>query len=434
MTTLRRMLPPLLLLSLAAPSAIAASDDEDRLPRGAVDTRVETPTLYDDDAGGNASGDDPAIWVHPSDSRRSIVIVTAKEGGLRVYDLRGRQLQKLAATPAPRPDGVPGRFNNVDIARGLMVGGKRTDVAVVSDRYNDQLRFFAINPAGAAATRQLREVTAPGVPFVFQNTRAGVDTEKTAYGLAVWQPTGGPTYVALTQEGTTRIATVRLTGSPNGIGYTDSRHLPLPASFPLPNGATWSVCNEPGTRPQLEGMAVDNARNVLYAAQEDVGLWRIPLPLYSGQPKLIDKVTDFGITDRWDEESEECVPVDPDQPATYAGHLLTADAEGVAIAHAGAGGQIVVSSQGDDRFAVYNLTGANRPLGSFRIRGIDGADNVNGSDGLDVVTVPVAGYPRGLLVSHDEPDSGPGVDPERDPTNFSYVQWGAVVDALALPR
>lgn len=106
----------------------------------------------------------------------------------------------------------------------------------------------------------------------------------------------------------------------------------------------------------------------------------------------------------------------------------------MAIAHAGAGGQIVVSSQGDDRFAVYNLTGANRPLGSFRIRGIDGADNVNGSDGLDVVTVPVAGYPRGLLVSHDEPDSGPGVDPERDPTNFSYVQWGAVVDALALPR
>ncbi|GAB4077190.1 phytase [Nostocoides australiense] len=148
-----------------------------------MDTRVETPTLYDDDAGGNASGDDPAIWVHPSDSRRSIVIVTAKEGGLRVYDLRGRQLQKLAATPAPRPDGVPGRSNNVDIARGLMVGGKRTDVAVVSDRYNDQLRFFAINPAGAAATRQLREVTAPGVPFVFQHTRAGVDTEKTAYGL-----------------------------------------------------------------------------------------------------------------------------------------------------------------------------------------------------------------------------------------------------------
>ena len=40
------------------------------------------------------------------------------------------------------------------------------------------LSVAAINPAGAAATRQLREVTAPGVPFVFQHTRAGVDTEK----------------------------------------------------------------------------------------------------------------------------------------------------------------------------------------------------------------------------------------------------------------
>jgi len=52
-----------------------------------VTTDNETPVLYDDDEGGNASGDDPAIWVHPTDSSKSIVIVTAKEGGLRVYDL-----------------------------------------------------------------------------------------------------------------------------------------------------------------------------------------------------------------------------------------------------------------------------------------------------------------------------------------------------------
>ena len=39
---------------------------------------------------------------------------------------------------------------------------------------------------------------------------------------------------------------------------------------------------------------------------------------------------------------------------------------------------------------------------------------------------------EGLLVSHDEPETGPGVDPDRDPTNFSYVHWGDIADALHL--
>jgi 3-phytase len=44
----------------------------------------------------------------------------------------------------------------------------------------------------------------------------------------------------------------------------------------------------------------------------------------------------------------------------------------------------------------------------------------------------VGDYRQGLLVTHDEPETGPGVDPERDPTNFSYVDWGEVADALSL--
>jgi hypothetical protein len=53
----------------------------------------------------------------------------------------------------------------------------------------------------------------------------------------------------------------------------------MPGSFPLPNGEVWVQCEEPGVLPQLEGVAVDQRTGVLYATQEDVGLWRIPLPL-----------------------------------------------------------------------------------------------------------------------------------------------------------
>ena len=45
---------------------------------------------------------------------------------------------------------------------------------------------------------------------------------------------------------------------------------------------------------------------------------------------------------------------------------------------------------------------------------------------------PVGEYRTGLLVSHDEPETGPGVDEERDATNFSYVSWGAIAEALGL--
>jgi 3-phytase len=99
----------------------------------------------------------------------------------------------------------------------------------------------------------------------------------------------------------------------------------------------------------------------------------------------------------------------------------------------GATGYVLVSSQGDDRFAVYRTEGRNRSLGTFRIRGI-GVDDINGSDGLAVTNRVVGKYVEGLLVSHDEPESGGDADPERDPTNFSYVDWGQIADALRLMR
>jgi 3-phytase len=425
----------LLLLSTLVPASAAASGGPGRPAPGpaTVTTSVETPPLYDDEAGGNASGDDPAIWVHPEDSGRSLVVATAKEGGLRVYSVAATELQSVAATAAPRADGVAGRYNNVDIAYGLDVAGRATDVAVVSDRYNDQIRFFAIDPAGADAAVPLTEITAPELEFLFSPDRETVAEDQTAYGLAVYQPNDHEAYAVVTQEGNATIATARLTTGPDGVGYTDVEHLAMPSEFNLPDGTTWLPCEEPGVGPQLEGLAVDRRTGTLYAAQEDVGLWRLPLPLGSGAPRLIDKVTDFGVHDAYDPETEECAPVDPEAPS-YGGRNLTADAEGVDIWYGpGRTGYVLVSSQGDDTYGVYDLTGRNRPLGSFRVAG-DGVDDVNGSDGIAVSNAPVGEYESGLLVTHDEPETGPDVDPDReeDATGFSYVHWGDVAKALRL--
>lgn len=419
-----------LLFVMAVAGPVAAGGHEPSDP-AQVTTDNETPVLYDDEEGGNASGDDPAIWVHPGDSGASIVIVTAKDGGLRVYDVAGTEIQSIAATPAPRSDGVEGRYNNVDIAYGLALGDATVDVAVVSDRYNDQLRFWVIDPAGSDASFPLTEITAPEQAFLFNPDRDAVDDEHTAYGVAVYQPHMDAAYAVVTQEGTTRIATVELVAKGGSMSYRDARFLVLPAAFALPDGTTWVPCEEPGVLPQLEGVAVDQRSGVLYATQEDVGLWRIQLPLGSSEPVLLDRVADFGIHDFYDEESEECVPVDEDA-AGYGGTYLVADAEGVDIYYGpGATGYVIVSSQGDDRYAVYATEGANRSLGTSVIKGV-GVDDVNGSDGLAVTNRPVGEYRQGLLVSHDEPESGEGVDEERDATNFSYVHWDDVADALHL--
>ncbi|MEV5713253.1 phytase [Amycolatopsis mediterranei] len=98
---------------------------------------LQTQAFVDDPGASpaNADADDPAIWVHPRDPGRSVVLGTLKEGGLAAFDLGARTLQLVPAGPG-------GRFNNVDV-----VG----DLAVVSDRGRDRVRVYRIDLAGAAA-------------------------------------------------------------------------------------------------------------------------------------------------------------------------------------------------------------------------------------------------------------------------------------------
>ncbi|MEU6719098.1 phytase [Nonomuraea sp. NPDC046802] len=382
-----------------------------------VEPRVETPALYDDEAGGNANGDDPAIWLHPSDSRRSVVITTAKEGGLYVYDLKGRQLQHFPAPAAPGPDDEVGRFNNVDVAYGF----HGRDLAVVSDRGRDTLRFYSVSGG------RLTDVTDPAAPFVFNTTQQEVNNAETAYGLAVRQDATG-TYALVSRRHKTSVGLVELLAKPGGkIGYRVVRTLDLPASFTLPNGQNWTPCLEPGEQAQVEGMVVDQDTDVLYAAQEDVGIWRMRADL-TGRPVLIDKVREYGVPGTYDPGTEECAPgADPG----FGGTRLTADAEGLTIYYRDGGkGYLMASSQGDNTFAVYRREGDNAYLGQFKVgqgRGIDGVEH---SDGAAVLNVPVGDFDKGLFVVHDGENTP--ATPERENTNFKYADWGDLADELDL--
>ncbi|MCI0550506.1 MAG: phytase, partial [Anaerolineae bacterium] len=95
-----------------------------------VNPKVTTASV-DDDA------DDPAIWIHPADPAKSVIVGTDKgdNGGLYVWDMEGRQIQYIKL----------GNPNNVDVRYGMKVGGQRVDIAVTNIRSTHEMKVFRIN-------------------------------------------------------------------------------------------------------------------------------------------------------------------------------------------------------------------------------------------------------------------------------------------------
>jgi len=197
----------------------------------------------------------------------------------------------------------------------------------------------------------------------------------------------------------------------------------LPSTFRLPDGTRWQPCDEPGVGPQVEGMAVDGT--TLYAAQEDVALWRLSI---RGDrfhaPSIVDKVREFGVPATYDPETEECTVHWSEDPG-FGGKRISADVEGLTLHD---DGYLLVSSQGDSGFLAYDRW-TNRYLARFAVEDGASVDGAQHSDGAAVVSVPLGrAFPGGLLVVHDGENTGP--DADRESTNFKYVDWRAVSRVL----
>ncbi len=155
---------------------------------------------------------------------------------------------------------------------------------------------------------------------------------------------------------------------------------------------------------QLEGCVVDEHHRRLFVGEEAVGVHAFDLDALDKAPVLIDRV------------------------GGPSG--LTADVEGVTLWRGRNGeGWLVVSSQGSDSYVVYDRAPPHQSRGSFRISGATAIDRATGTDGIDVVSVPLGPQlSRGLLVAQDDRNTQPDAN-----QNFKYVDWAAVETALTLP-
>lgn len=381
---------------------IALALDLETIP--AAQPVLETPLTVDDEGGSTplqGDSDDPAIWVNPTDPAKSVVFATLKDGGLVSFDLQGNILETYR--PADYGDI---RYNNVDLVygfKGMNLGGEfQTDLAVLSDRQNDTLAILAINPETGAIT----DITSPDIPA----TIFGVDdSEATAYGLATYtSPVTGKSYAFVTQASGNQVAQLELIPQ---IGPADEFYVSAEVvriiDLPVPTG-------DPEDS-QSEGLVIDQELGFLYVALEgEVGILK-----FSAEP-----------------EGGSTYSVVQPVGADY----LVPDIEGLNIYYGPDGtGYLIANSQGDSSYAVFSREGTNEYLGSFIVGGNGAIDQVNESDGLDVINVPLGpSFPNGLMVLQDGANDPQNIaeddeELENNSTNFKFVPWENVAASFENP-
>lgn len=259
-----------------------------------------------------------------------------------------------------------GKINNIDIRSGFGFGESRAQVIVGTDRTTNSVMFWAIDPAS------LRLLPAGRIPLNIE-----------PYGLCIGRLSGLP---GLSVFVTTKAGLVQHWLAEEGATSLRPR---LIQNLPFAS--------------QTEGCVVDDERGRFFVGEEDVGIWMIDFQKRTA-PVLIDRVAPHG--------------------------RLAADVEGLSIYNRGdTNGFLVVSSQGDNSFHVYDLVdGAHR--GRFTV-GPGVVDGVTDTDGIEVVSAAIhPGMPHGFLIVQDGTNEDAGGQIRHQ--NFKIIDWSHIRSALRL--
>jgi len=173
------------------------------------------------------------------------------------------------------------------------------------------------------------------------------------------------------------------------------------------DGITGTAVREFPTGTKTEGCVFDDRTQTLYIAEEMGGLYSYPAVGPAPQTVIM-------------REGE---------------HGTRGDLEGVTLYPEGTdGGYLVLSSQGNNSYAVFSLPGA-KFVSRFGIA--DGMlDGTSTTDGIAATAVPTARFPQGFLVVQDDHDDSftptgiEEIDDEVKRQNFKIVDWREIAKGL----
>lgn len=366
----------LLVIASACSRGDSAQEAASQLRAALIATTVDIRAKYGTERVAH-DPDDPAIWVHPLDAGRSLIIgtikVAAPDGAVVVFGMDGLVRQTFAGLDRP---------NNVDVEYGLPFGGQRADIAVATERLKQQLRMFRIEPD------EPRLVDLGGTPVL-----EGAQGEEAApMGIALYKrPRDGAIFAIVAPKAGPRdgyLWQYRLSASGNRVEATFVRR------FGTFTGSTLIRANE------IEAVAVDDALGYVYYADEGDGIHK------------------------WH--------ADPDHPeanrelAVFGRTGYRGDREGIAIyARADGTGYIVCTDQldGQSEYHVYPREGTTgRPHDHSQELGVL-RGTADATDGLEISSSNLgAALPHGAMIAMNS-----------TPRNFLVFPWHDVAAAL-LPR
>lgn len=300
--------------------------------------------------------DDPAIWVNHVDPSKSLVLGTDKSatGALYVFDLQGKILENLVVKGLKRP-------NNVDIAYGLQLNGKATDIAVITERFTHKLRIYSLP--------DMKAVDGGGIP-VFEGETG--NEYRDLMGVSIYTAKSGKMYViAGRKTGPTDGSYLwQYELSDNGSGQVKAT---LVRKFGMYSG-----------KKEIESIAVDNELGYIYYSDEQYGLRQY----YADPEKGNQQLAEFGRTG------------------------FAEDHEGISIYKTSSRkGYILVSDQGANRFRIFSREGSPKNPFDHQLLKIVKV-SAGHSDGSDVVNVPLNDtFRHGLFVVMS------------DDRTFHYYRW-----------
>ena len=286
----------MVLASLAAVSVVTLWHEP--VAEEGIHPRLRLPSVQTD-------ADDCAVWVHPREPARSLIMGNDKEGdhaGIYVYDLTGRVVQFV---PLRRPSAL-------DVRRGIRLGGKVVDLCVVLESDTSELKAFAIDPEAL----RLRDVTSQkGIPTGVQGR---------SHGMALYRrPSDGALFAFVSPRGRGPLTQVQLLD--DGSGRL--------------TGKVVRKFGQGAVRSMAEAMAADDALGFLYVADESYAVLKF--------------------------RAEPDAPGEP-VAAFATGDGISGDREGIAIYQKPDGtGYIIVGSEADNTLKVYARGGENRFLATL---------------------------------------------------------------------
>ena len=284
--------------------------------------------------------DDPAIWINTENKGKSLVIGTDKnaDGALYAFDLKGKIVRIYKGLDRP---------NNVDIVYGFPFNGEKIDIAVVTERMKQRIRVFRLPEL---------EPIDQGDLIVFDG-----DTERAPMGIALYKrPKDDAIFV--------------LVGGKSGpeAGYI-AQYLLEEIS---PGKLTITLTRQFGKfsgKKEIESIAVDNELGFVYYSDEKTGVRK-----YHADPDAPDAEKEL---------------------ALFATKGFASDHEGISIYKLDKKtGYILVSDQQSNQFWIFSREGSpGNPHEHLLLKIVKPATLE--SDGSDVTSCPLPGFPNGLFIA-----------------------------------